>query len=191
MHKISKSKNNLKQHFAKKEKNIKRRLKNIENCMENVEFELNQEIDTSKLDFEEKFLALEVPKKMIGKLMKELNEHTLDRPKVKVVFEHHDNEKKATHKLMTLSEKYNSEESLPPQVQQLIKSEDSIGLDSVTLKSGYKNLTYNQALKKLLPEDITAPSGYEVIGEIAHLNLKEPQFPYKYLIGKKLRNNYF
>lgn len=43
---------------------------------------------------------------------------------------------------------------------------------------------YFEVLKELLPADVTIPSGYEVVGHLAHLNLRENQFPHKYLIGK-------
>ena len=36
----------------------------------------------------------------------------------------------------------------------------------------------------LLPPDIQVPSGFETVGDIAHLNLDESQMPYRYDIGE-------
>ena len=41
-------------------------------------------------------------------------------------------------------------------------------------------------LQKLLPANIEAPSSFECVGHIAHLNLREEQLPYKDLIGEVL-----
>lgn len=57
--------------------------------------------------------------------------------------------------------------------------------------TSYADVNYNQVLTQLLPKDITAPNGYEVIGHVAHLNLRENQFPYKYLIGKVIQDKDF
>lgn len=54
------------------------------------------------------------------------------------------------------------------------------------IKLDYNNFSYGEVLKKILPQgDIAeAPSSYEVIGKIAHLNLREKFLPYKKLIGE-------
>lgn len=38
-------------------------------------------------------------------------------------------------------------------------------------------------LQRLLPEGVEVPTSFEMIGHIAHLNLREEQLPYKALIG--------
>ena len=43
-------------------------------------------------------------------------------------------------------------------------------------------------MKVLLHKHIVTPKGYETIGTVAHLNLKEPQYPYKYLIGQVIKD---
>ena len=48
----------------------------------------------------------------------------------------------------------------------------------------YEDYSYSSALDLMLPKEVTTPGGFEVIGSIAHLNLRQDQFPYKYLIGK-------
>jgi tRNA G37 N-methylase Trm5 len=38
-------------------------------------------------------------------------------------------------------------------------------------------------LQRLLPEGVEVPTSFEMVGHIAHLNLREEQLPYKALIG--------
>jgi tRNA (guanine37-N1)-methyltransferase len=35
-----------------------------------------------------------------------------------------------------------------------------------------------------LPQGVDAPSSFETIGHIIHLNLRDNQLPFKYLIGR-------
>lgn len=43
-----------------------------------------------------------------------------------------------------------------------------------------------EIMKELLPSDVVIPSSFEIIGHIAHLNLRAPQLPYKHLIGQAI-----
>ena len=47
----------------------------------------------------------------------------------------------------------------------------------------YDNFTYIDVLRKVLPLD-EIPNSYELIGKIAHLNLREKFLPYKNIIGQ-------
>ncbi len=51
------------------------------------------------------------------------------------------------------------------------------------IQLNYDNFTYAEVLKMISPSD-DIPNSYEVIGKIAHLNLREKFLPMKYLIGK-------
>lgn len=55
-----------------------------------------------------------------------------------------------------------------------------------TISLSYKNFSYVEVLKELLPANVTIPTGFETIGHIAHFNLNPDQLPYKALIGKVL-----
>jgi tRNA (guanine37-N1)-methyltransferase len=55
-----------------------------------------------------------------------------------------------------------------------------------TLHLTYEHLNVEQALALLLPPGLEAPSSFETIGHIAHLNLREPHLPHKHLIGQVL-----
>ncbi|WOL04911.1 tRNA (guanine(37)-N1)-methyltransferase 1 [Canna indica] len=52
----------------------------------------------------------------------------------------------------------------------------------VTLSYDYWQM--NELLEALLPEGIIVPSGFETVGHIAHLNLKDEHLPYKKLIAQ-------
>ena len=39
-------------------------------------------------------------------------------------------------------------------------------------------------MRKILPNNVTIPTGYELVGNIAHFNLRGEQLKYKKIIGK-------
>lgn len=46
-------------------------------------------------------------------------------------------------------------------------------------------MSIDEILKQILPEDIgVIPTGFEIIGDIAHMNLTGKYLDYKYLIGQ-------
>ncbi|KAJ1030364.1 hypothetical protein NDA16_001273 [Ustilago loliicola] len=56
-----------------------------------------------------------------------------------------------------------------------------------TLELGYDNLSSDQILESLLPQSIVSsegvPSGYTIVGHIAHLNLLDIYLPFRFLVG--------
>lgn len=50
--------------------------------------------------------------------------------------------------------------------------------------TAYANYTFDEALRKLLPESVEVPGSFETIGHVAHLNLRPPQEPYRLLIAQ-------
>ncbi|KAJ1031786.1 hypothetical protein NDA13_002173 [Ustilago tritici] len=56
-----------------------------------------------------------------------------------------------------------------------------------TLELGYDLLSSDQVLESLLPHQIVStegvPSGYTIVGHIAHLNLLDIYLPFRYLVG--------
>ena len=52
---------------------------------------------------------------------------------------------------------------------------------------GYEQLSSDVILRRLLPASIRdVPSGMEMAGKLGHLNLRDEQFPYRYVIGRVL-----
>ncbi|GMH35102.1 hypothetical protein BSKO_02970 [Bryopsis sp. KO-2023] len=48
----------------------------------------------------------------------------------------------------------------------------------------YSHFSADQVLKRLLPENVETPSSFELVGPIAHLNLRKEHEPFKNLIGE-------
>ena len=65
---------------------------------------------------------------------------------------------------------------------------DSTGVDAELTDHevllSYDNFSYDEILRKLLPQDIIVPTSFETIGHIAHLNLDKSQEPFKEVIGQ-------
>jgi tRNA (guanine37-N1)-methyltransferase len=60
---------------------------------------------------------------------------------------------------------------------------DEYEITEEEIKLTYDNFTYIEVLRKVLPLD-EIPNSYELIGKIAHLNLREKFLPYKNIIGQ-------
>ncbi|KAJ4816311.1 tRNA (guanine(37)-N1)-methyltransferase [Rhynchospora pubera] len=95
-------------------------------------------------------------------------------------------------RLLLLDERYARTEThmLPGAVKALLYRENERGMNSLyelvhcrlTIFYSYWQMT--ELLEALLPEDIIVPSGFETIGHVAHLNLREEHLPYKKLIAQ-------
>jgi tRNA (guanine37-N1)-methyltransferase len=49
---------------------------------------------------------------------------------------------------------------------------------------GFENLKCHEALRMVLPKEVTVPTGFETVGTIAHMNLDEEHMPFKFEIGE-------
>lgn len=63
--------------------------------------------------------------------------------------------------------------------------EKNAKVEEYTLKMGYDDCSADEVFKKVLPENMSV-SSFESVGHLIHLNLREEQLPYKYIIGKVL-----
>ncbi|KZO96368.1 hypothetical protein CALVIDRAFT_563863 [Calocera viscosa TUFC12733] len=99
---------------------------------------------------------------------------------------------KADHKLLLLSS--NKEEDIDAEALAFIKERASelveydvqLSYDYWNAGEPYATMRPNQILNAVLPEHIVVPTAYTSAGHIIHLNLREHQLPYKYLIGEVL-----
>ncbi|POM83078.1 Met-10+ like-protein family protein [Cryptosporidium meleagridis] len=109
---------------------------------------------------------------------------------------------KVSDKRMKLEEKLNSE--LESNGDYIIELSDDffiklprkvfIGLNSIDFaeygimdfKIEYKYLSYIECARQCIPNNIEIVSSFETIGHIAHLNLNEDSFQYRYILGKIL-----
>jgi hypothetical protein len=89
-------------------------------------------------------------------------------------------------KLLLLRETIGSElKELPANLQQVIRDEE-LEIVAYSIRVDYTSLGHEEVLRAILPSSITVPSAYETVGHIAHLNLRDDQMPYKYIIGQVL-----
>ena len=128
--------------------------------------------------------ALRVPKQRCHDLLRELRGTTLELPRLRCVVP--DGGHTET-KLLLLSRAFVDTEpaSLPEALSTVIQRE-GLAIVPYDLTLQYSDLSADQVLKELLPENIDAPSSFETVGHIAHLNLREEQRPYGTLIAAVL-----
>lgn len=95
-------------------------------------------------------------------------------------------------RLLLLDERYADRglEDLPQAIkavlQEALKENSTSNFELVRCKLTlfYDYWQMNEVLDALLPKGIIVPSGFETIGHIVHLNLREEHLPYKKLIAK-------
>lgn len=73
--------------------------------------------------------------------------------------------------------------TLPEALRKRI-AEVGAGTITMEVQVGYEQLRADEVLRQVLPEGVDVPTGYEVAGHVAHLNLREEQLPYKHVIGQ-------
>ncbi|KAF6776410.1 hypothetical protein AHF37_03822 [Paragonimus kellicotti] len=62
--------------------------------------------------------------------------------------------------------------------------ESVTGPGRINLILSYSNVSFEVALKELLPHHVSPISGFTVMGHVAHFNLKPDALPYRHLIGQ-------
>lgn len=65
-------------------------------------------------------------------------------------------------------------------------AERSLAPEPYELRLGYEYLLADAVLKVLLPPGLEAPTSFETVGHIAHLNLRDELLPFKAMIGRVL-----
>lgn len=152
--------------------------------MEDVKHGLNQPIDTSLFDKVVTVVAIKVPTKEVSKTITNLKELILKKKGKRNVYPCPESE---DHRLIALREDL-TQKAAEEEIKKLVPGGPNYEFSTVGVPYSYADYNYHEALKLLLPSTITTPSGYETIGHVGHLNLKEPQFPWKYLIGQVIRD---
>ncbi|WZY69755.1 hypothetical protein YC2023_001995 [Brassica napus] len=96
-------------------------------------------------------------------------------------------------RLLLLDERYSGDEEvqdLPEAIKVLFeeakKTDASLSFELVKcrLTLFYDYWPMNEVLEALLPKGMIVPSAFEMVGHIAHLNLRDKHLPYKRLIAK-------
>lgn len=135
-------------------------------------------------------LAVRAPRSAVGGLMAKLRRHTLARPRLNRV-QHLDDD----HSLVLLDTAScpvdGDRDALPPNVLDALASCGGGGDEAPTLVThrmilGYDDLDADECLRRVLPPDVTVPTGFETAGRIAHLNLRDEHEPWKRVIAAVL-----
>uniref|UniRef100_A0A7S2E6T7 tRNA (guanine(37)-N1)-methyltransferase n=1 Tax=Ditylum brightwellii TaxID=49249 RepID=A0A7S2E6T7_9STRA len=147
--------------------------------------------------------ALIIPAKQTAELRRVLSHVLMRRPKIKDVYglstEEQEKHKGQYRKLVLKlclkgntidSSTYQAEESdvyTDPILSKLLSTTTSSSMmkSTHTITLTYEHYTVEETLSKLLPPTINEiPSAFEIIGHVAHLNLRPDVLPYKYIIGQ-------
>jgi len=140
-------------------------------------------LDKSKVVESFTVLALQVPSKRTGELLKRLKDHLLNLPRRKNV----ERSSCQGSNLVLLSRSLSSLDSLPPAdltwVNEQISGTD-VELTRYTVELPYEYFSAEEVLRKILPAGIDIPSSFEQAGQVCHLNLRDSQLPYRYCIAE-------
>ncbi|TMW69017.1 hypothetical protein Poli38472_001173 [Pythium oligandrum] len=134
-------------------------------------------------------VGVRVEAKKIGKVVKALHGHLLNRPRLRNVVPDPTNPDpyhNTASKLILLNEKVNNKETLQPLNDELIEflRQESLDFVNHAIELDYSYFPVDQVLSQILPEGLDIPSSFESVGHIAHLNLRDGHLPYKHIIGQ-------
>lgn len=132
------------------------------------------------------FVAIKTHGKFVKEIINVFGNHVLKRGYIKAVQPAEDG---TNFKYVILqNEKFPTIESvkdLTKAQEAVIEQTESI-FEMRNVELDIQAYSMEEILKKLIPVDIPLPSGFETIGHIAHLNLRDEQFPYRFIIGQAI-----
>ena len=150
----------------------------------------------SEFDLSFEYPSLTVPTREVAKLRKSIKSSILVRKKLRVIYELSEDDtvpnpnKKdpSNYRKIILKNRpniYNDDEAIQALLNSSSTSEEEQEYCKSThvLKVSYSDWTADEVLKRILPVD-EVPSAFEVIGHLAHVNLRDELLPYKFIIGK-------
>ncbi|KAH6917030.1 hypothetical protein BKA70DRAFT_1251174 [Coprinopsis sp. MPI-PUGE-AT-0042] len=127
-------------------------------------------------------LAVRLAPAKVGMFLKgdAMKRAILDIPKLRTVIS---DPKEELNRLVLL--RMAEKADIPPEALELINAEAN-GLVDYAIDLDYNYWTADEVLHAFLPEELRegAPSGFAMVGHIAHLNLNEEYLPYKHIIGQ-------
>ena len=128
--------------------------------------------------------ALLVPVSLMKTLTSQYKEFFFNMPKHPAILKEllPNNCKKV---LLNLDLSKSASESWPEKLSSFI-STNEIKIQDHEILLGYEDYTFTETLQEILPKDVTIPSGFEIVGTLAHLNLQKAQLSHKKLIAEVL-----
>ncbi|KAJ2325448.1 tRNA(m(1)G37)methyltransferase, partial [Coemansia sp. RSA 2702] len=141
-----------------------------------------KELDRSAFTLNLPVVALRVPTKSIGMIKTDLANDVLRLPKLRNVIDDEGGNK--THKMVLLKPEISLQlEQASERLQSLIH-EHKWSMQMHSVKVGYDSWTADDILRAILPDSSQAPTSYEQVGHIAHMNLRDEYLEYKSVIGQ-------
>lgn len=140
------------------------------------------ELDRASFEVAYEVAAVRVPAKRTGQFLKELKNQLLNIPRRKNVESSGDGAN-----LILLSCDLQGDVSKLPDVERAWLEKQlgaEVSTTRTTVRVGYENLNAEEVLAKLLPPGIEVPSSFEQAGHLCHLNLRDSQLPYRFIIGQ-------
>jgi len=141
-------------------------------------------LDRTKMEERFQVKALEVPARRTGEFMKKLSQHLLNLPRHKNV---EPVPGSSNSKLILMSRTLKDLSELPPAEHKWLQEQieqAGVKVTSFDLCLGYDHFTAEEILRKILPKGMDIPSSYEQAGHVCHLNLRDSQLPFRYIIGQ-------
>ncbi|XP_020585107.1 tRNA (guanine(37)-N1)-methyltransferase 1 isoform X2 [Phalaenopsis equestris] len=139
-------------------------------------------LDESGFDVKLNLLAIQIPREVSKSVSRLLNGYMLERPRIKPITEDSTSEK---NRLVLLSEMIQNSDlsEIPYQKRDELRALCNFEVVPYSLTLGYSYWGADHILKQVLPSGVEAPSSFETIGHIAHLNITEELLPYKDIIA--------
>ncbi|KAI8379909.1 hypothetical protein EDC96DRAFT_434360 [Choanephora cucurbitarum] len=126
-------------------------------------------------------LAIKVPSKNVGVVMKSFSTDLFNLPRYRNVLAAPDTK---DSKIVLLRSDLDKIEDLGQEKIDLIKKEN-LSVIQHKVQLDYDYWTAEQILHAVMPEDFTdVPASFTQVGHIAHMNLREHYYPWKHLIGQ-------
>jgi len=141
-------------------------------------------LDKSKFTKVIKTQAIKFPASQSSRYLKDYKEYLMNLEKTPNIPKDF---KEGDRKLLLLNPRYTKDDyaNWPAALKSLV-DDNGYELVEYEVKLNYDDLTMQDILAEILPKDVTVPAGFETVGNIAHLNLRASQLPYKNVIGQVL-----
>ncbi|KAJ3204231.1 tRNA(m(1)G37)methyltransferase [Entophlyctis luteolus] len=139
-----------------------------------------------------RLVALRVPQAACSRALQALPPHLLDIPRLRSIISDPCSDPAAPTKLVLLNHSISSRETLPQAVSTFATANNAEIVENHELVLDFNYWTADQLIRSVLPDRLNVPSSFELIGHIAHMNLRNEYLPYKNIVGEIIlkKNNY-